>query len=304
MPPQQLTARTLNAPPFQPTPSDTYFASSQPSAPRSSRLPDAVQLAARLEEAQTSAKLLTQVVSNTPPQEILDNDLVKEFVGRCQRASRSIQGYMTAENPAPDNDTMENLLDTNEQLQTALNTHQRAVLSARKQLGISSNNSPSHPGTPSPDLPLVSGANNGTANGSGSGSGGTGSSRAHASSSRAEGVPPPPPPRDGAGKGKGAVTPYAASTNDDPRDPFRDPQDEPAVGPRPKASISGDDLLRLGSLEVDFNKYALSGSAGGSGSSNRAGKERETVDTTTDDDDLYDSAPRQKHSAGGSSSRP
>ena len=73
---------------------------------------------------------------NTPPHEMLSNDLIKEFADRCQSASRSIQGYMTAENPAPDNDTMESLIDTNEQLQTALNQHKRAVLNARKQMGL------------------------------------------------------------------------------------------------------------------------------------------------------------------------
>jgi hypothetical protein len=99
-------------------------------------LPDPVELASRLEEARTSAKLLEQVVMNTPPAEMLQNELIREFADRCQSASRSIQGYMTAENPTPDNETMESLIDTNEQLQTALNQHRRAVLNARKQLGL------------------------------------------------------------------------------------------------------------------------------------------------------------------------
>lgn len=42
---------------------------------------------------------------------------------------------MIAENPAPDNDTMETLINTNEQLTKALSQHQRAVLSARKAAG-------------------------------------------------------------------------------------------------------------------------------------------------------------------------
>ncbi|KAJ8125206.1 hypothetical protein O1611_g8433 [Lasiodiplodia mahajangana] len=75
-----------------------------------------------------------QVVTNTPPGEILGNDLIKEFAERCQSASRSIQGYMASENPAPDNETMEALIDTNEQLQNALNLHQRATLNARKHV--------------------------------------------------------------------------------------------------------------------------------------------------------------------------
>ncbi|KAG5921557.1 hypothetical protein E4U42_005796 [Claviceps africana] len=112
--------------------SQSYFAKSH----TNNRLPDAVELASRLEEARTSANLLEQVVMNTPASEMLQNELIKEFADRCLSASRSLQGYMVSENPAPDNDTMESLIDTNEQLQTALNQHQRAVLKARKQLGL------------------------------------------------------------------------------------------------------------------------------------------------------------------------
>lgn len=114
------------------------------------KLPSAVELASRLEEARTSAKLLEQVVMNTPPTEILDNDLIREFADRCLSASRSIQGYMVASNPGPDNETMESLIDTNEQLQTALNQHQRSVLSARKQLGL---NLRSETATPTAETP-------------------------------------------------------------------------------------------------------------------------------------------------------
>ncbi|KAK4188950.1 hypothetical protein QBC35DRAFT_174035 [Podospora australis] len=109
-----------------------------PQQPHASRrqLPDPVELANRLEEARTSAKLLEQVVACTPPSEVLSNELIKEFSDRCTGASRSIQGYMSAENPGPDNDTMESLIDTNEQLQQALNHHRRAVLQAKKHLGL------------------------------------------------------------------------------------------------------------------------------------------------------------------------
>ncbi|EQL00268.1 GAT domain-containing protein [Ophiocordyceps sinensis CO18] len=156
-----LTRRlTLNAkgrmPPLAPRPSfgspaqhansssQNYFAKSH----TNNQLPSPVELVSRLEEARTSAKLLEQGVMNTSPAEMTHNDLIREFSNRCLSASRSIQGYMTSENPAPDNDTMESLIDTNEQLQTALNQHQRAVLSARKQLGPS--RSPSDE-----DAPLV-----------------------------------------------------------------------------------------------------------------------------------------------------
>ncbi|RYP53349.1 hypothetical protein DL769_010538 [Monosporascus sp. CRB-8-3] len=120
-----------NAPPVNPH-SQNYFARSHSSR----RLPDPVELASRLEEAKTSASLLHQVVSSTPPSEVLHNDLIKEFADRCSSASRSIQGYMSATDPAPDNDTMETLINTNEQLQASLSLHQRAVLNARKQASI------------------------------------------------------------------------------------------------------------------------------------------------------------------------
>ncbi|OAA60089.1 VHS/GAT domain-containing protein [Cordyceps fumosorosea ARSEF 2679] len=123
------------------------------------KLPSAVELASRLEEARTSAKLLEQVVMNTPPAETLNNDLIKEFADRCLSASRSIQGYMVASNPGPDNETMESLIDTNEQLQTALSHHQRSVLSARKQLGLNVRSEETTPaaGTPvgEPVSPLL-----------------------------------------------------------------------------------------------------------------------------------------------------
>ncbi|KAI0021434.1 hypothetical protein F4780DRAFT_290653 [Xylariomycetidae sp. FL0641] len=121
--------RMMNVPQFNPHSQD-YFQRPH----HSRRLPDPVELASRLEEAKTSANLLQQVVTNTPPGEVLDNDLIKEFSDRCASASRSIQGYMQAEDPAPDNDTMESLIDTNEHLQQALSLHQRALLNARKHV--------------------------------------------------------------------------------------------------------------------------------------------------------------------------
>jgi hypothetical protein len=43
---------------------------------------------------------------------------------------------MAAENPAPDNDTMLTLIETNEQLSLATTKHQRTVLQTRKALGV------------------------------------------------------------------------------------------------------------------------------------------------------------------------
>jgi hypothetical protein len=52
---------------------------------------------------------------------------------------------MIAENPSPDNETMETLIETNEQLSKAMSQHQRAILAARKAAGLG-NGSPG--GTP------------------------------------------------------------------------------------------------------------------------------------------------------------
>ena len=111
-------------------------------------LPPPAELAQRVEEAKTSAKLLSQVVQSTPPTEVLDNELIKEFVDRCQSASRSVQGYIHSNNPPPDEDTLLTLIETNDQLATAISRHQRAMLQARRATGIS-------PGpTPSPNPPF------------------------------------------------------------------------------------------------------------------------------------------------------
>jgi len=55
---------------------------------------------------------------------------------------------MHAENPGPDNDTMLTLIETNDQLSIAMSQHQRAVLQARKTLGLSAA-TPPNAGTPS-----------------------------------------------------------------------------------------------------------------------------------------------------------
>lgn len=100
-------------------------------------LPPPHELAGRIEEAKTSAKLLQQVVQSTAPSEFVNNDLIKEFVDRCQSASRSIQGYIHSDSPAPDEDTLLTLIETNDQLSVALSKHQRAMLQARKAMGTS-----------------------------------------------------------------------------------------------------------------------------------------------------------------------
>lgn len=128
---------------------------SQPPHPSRQRsgLPPPGELAGRIEEARTTAKLLLQLVQSTAPTELLSNELVKEFAERCQTAQRSVTGYLNCEDPAPDDDTMLTLIETNEQLVLAATKHQRAVYNARKAAGLSS---------PSPAPPVNIGANGGT----------------------------------------------------------------------------------------------------------------------------------------------
>lgn len=112
-------------------------------------LPSPAELAARIEEARNSAKLLTQFVQSTPPVELEGNDLIKEFVDRCGTASRMIQGYIQTTNPAPDEDTLLTLIETNDEISVALSQQQRAMLKARKITGSSSPTS-SNLNSPSP----------------------------------------------------------------------------------------------------------------------------------------------------------
>ncbi|KAI0201835.1 hypothetical protein F4808DRAFT_100171 [Astrocystis sublimbata] len=227
-PPQAMQAMPMMTAPPVDRHSQNYFARNHSNR----RLPDPIELAGRLEEARTSAKLLQQVVTNTPPAEILGNDLIKEFAERCQSASRSIQGYMASENPTPDNETMESLIDTNEQLQNALNLNQRAMLNARKQVETLANDNndlvslddrqttESERGQPNRHSPPGTGLGISLTSGSGSGS-----------------RQPAPAPRETNGKGKAreyeplsfgesSAGPSRSRTPNVEDDPFRDP-DEP-----------------------------------------------------------------------------
>lgn len=195
--------RTLIAPPFDPN-SQNYFGRNH----HTHRLPPPHELSSRIEEARTSAKLLSQVVQSTPPSELLANELIREFADRCQSASRSVQAYMIAENPSPDNDTMETLIETNEQLSKAMNQHQRAVLHARKVMGLGNGENTTPPSrtssgfTPPPGPPPNQ------------------ISKPTASSSKRP-APPIPPPGD--------IAPM--DDEDDERNPFSDP--EPSSSRRP-----------------------------------------------------------------------
>lgn len=93
-------------------------------------IPTMQELQARISEATTSASLLTQVLQSTPPVEIAGNELIREFVDRCKLAARSMQAYISADNPAPDSDTLTTLIETNDILSIALEGHKKAVASA------------------------------------------------------------------------------------------------------------------------------------------------------------------------------
>ena len=101
------------------------------------QLPPPIELASRIEEARNTAKILLQLVQSTPAEEMLNNDLIKEFADRCQSAQKSMQGYISCDSPPPDDETMLTLIETNEQLSLASTRYQRSVLNARRALGVS-----------------------------------------------------------------------------------------------------------------------------------------------------------------------
>lgn len=146
---KQFGQRRLNAPGWSSGQQVQGGFGSGGSRSHSRGLPEPVELAGRIEEARTSAKLLLQLVQSTPPTELIGNDLVKEFAERCTSAQRSIQGYIACDNPGPDDDTMLTLIETNEQLSLAASKHQRAVLQARRAIGAS----PSPPAQQAPSIP-------------------------------------------------------------------------------------------------------------------------------------------------------
>ncbi|KAE8151950.1 GAT-like domain-containing protein [Aspergillus avenaceus] len=125
--------------------------SPQPQQPRpdyfgprpSASLPSPEELAARVTEAKTSAKLLVQFVQSTPPAETLENELIKEFSDRCRSASRTIQNYIHSTNPPPDEDTLLTLIEANDELSMSLSKYQHAILKARRAVGESGSQSPS-----------------------------------------------------------------------------------------------------------------------------------------------------------------
>ncbi|KAJ4298441.1 hypothetical protein N0V88_003471 [Collariella sp. IMI 366227] len=227
--------RNLNAPPFNPHQTHAqqqYY--TRP--PHTKRLPEPAELANRLEEARTSAGLLEQVVACTPSSEVLTNDLIKEFADRCTGASHSIQAYMVCENPAPDNDTMESLIDTNEQLQQALNHHHRAVLQAKKKLNHpedrSTDSSPARANTPSTASHHHPHPTRNLAPAAASSSNGNGKGKANLDIYDS-------PPLAGPSRSISG-TPRRDYDSDDGQDPFRDPPAEPSSSKTPRSANHND----------------------------------------------------------------
>lgn len=132
----------------------------QPGQPPARTLPEPGEMAARIEEARNSAKLLTQFVQTTPQAEMEDNDLIKEFVDRCRSSGRLIQTYIHSTNPAPDEDTLCTLIEVYDEISVATSQQQRAMLKARKARGSATPNS-SNVNSPSPPSSVA--AQSGTA---------------------------------------------------------------------------------------------------------------------------------------------
>ncbi|KAF2162176.1 hypothetical protein M409DRAFT_69381 [Zasmidium cellare ATCC 36951] len=122
---------------FQQPGQEQQFGRGGGSGRRSGRttLPTPAELASRVEEARNTAKILLQLVQSTRTEDVLNHELIREFSERCQGAQRSMQSYINCDDPAPDHDTMQTLIETNEQLSLALTRHQRAVLAARRAMG-------------------------------------------------------------------------------------------------------------------------------------------------------------------------
>ncbi|KAK0390690.1 hypothetical protein NLU13_0193 [Sarocladium strictum] len=260
-------------------------------------LPPPAELTGRLEEARTSAKLLEQVVMNTPPNEILNNELISEFAERCVSASRSIQGYMSSSNPVPDNDTMESLIDTNEQLQTALNQHQRAMLNARKLERTDSDHqaSPQMNGAnqllPRQDSGMSAESNGGglfSTSGPAGGIAAAGGSGSGNGKGKAAEYEPPlgPPPGHAAALASASGSSSAApppKQNEVWEDPFADPQDNrgPAGG---SSSAAGAGAY----VDQRHPQEPYHPGFGGSG------QQQKQSGKLVDDDDIYDSPQQSK----------
>lgn len=127
---------------------------------------------------------------------------------------------MIAENPSPDNDTMETLIETNEQLSKAMSQHQRAVLNARKAAGLGNSgaNTPTGPPPPRTDSGFAPPP----------GPPPSQSNTAPTQRKLVKNQPPIPPPGDYAPTDDGEEDPFADPTGQNARNPPL-PRDRPPV---------------------------------------------------------------------------
>jgi len=111
---------------------------------------------------------------------------------------------MIAENPAPDNDTMETLIETNEELSKAQSQHQRGILNARKLLGVSTPTGSSPPARTDSGFAAPPGPPPNLSN------------PVPPARKATKSQPPIPPP--------GETLPNVSDDDDDGRNPFADPE--------------------------------------------------------------------------------
>ncbi|CAK7219168.1 hypothetical protein SCUCBS95973_003728 [Sporothrix curviconia] len=141
-------------------------------------LPKPSELRRRLREAKTTASVLADVVNTTTPAALLKHDLADDLSARCRRATNQVLEYMNTRDPIPDNNEMAELLATHEALEQTLHHYHRAVLEARKSLGVGESCRPADGNVPIEMTPAGKGKANApgspmTAGPSGTNNGGT-----------------------------------------------------------------------------------------------------------------------------------
>ncbi|RPB23202.1 hypothetical protein L211DRAFT_787139, partial [Terfezia boudieri ATCC MYA-4762] len=119
--------------------------------PTMTSLPPLEELVGRISEAQMSAKLLHQVLGSTPKDEVLDNELIKEFVHRCRSASTSMADFITCDSPPPDPDTLQTLIETNDIIRIALARYE----ATKESIQMSQPAPPEEPRSLPTTLPVV-----------------------------------------------------------------------------------------------------------------------------------------------------
>lgn len=107
------------------TPEYSLFPQRRPS-------PSPENLASRLREARTSARLLQQVVDTAAPDDINGNDLMRELAERCQHASAALQSVIGGDNVARTDSVVLSSIEANDLLTSALSNYHRAAIQARR----------------------------------------------------------------------------------------------------------------------------------------------------------------------------